>query len=50
VVENPHGPAETLPTSDERVRRVTFGEWGMATYVVNDGLQIVRVIRITWVG
>jgi hypothetical protein len=50
VIENPYDPLRTLPTSDEQVRRVTFGEWGMATYIVSDGPQIVRVVRITWVG
>jgi hypothetical protein len=39
-----------LPTSDEQVRRVTFGDWGMATYVIIDGPQIVRVVHITWAG
>jgi hypothetical protein len=50
VIENPYDPLRTLPTSDEQVRRVTFGDWGMATYVVSDGLEIVRIVHITWAG
>jgi hypothetical protein len=50
VVENPYDPLRTLPTSDEQVRRVTFGEWGMATYVIIDAPPIVRVVTITWAG
>ena len=50
VVENPYDPLRTLPTSDEQVRRVTFGDWGMATYVVIDAPEIVRIVHITWVG
>ena len=50
VIENPYDPLRTLPTFDEQVRRVTFGEWGMATYVVSDGLKIVRIVHITWAG
>jgi hypothetical protein len=50
VIENPYDPLRTLPTSDEQVRRVTFGDWGMATYVVSDGLEIVRIIHLTWAG
>ena len=50
VIEDPHDPLRTLPTTDERVRRVTFGEWGMATYVVSDGLELVRIVDITWAG
>jgi hypothetical protein len=43
-------PLRTLPTIDEHIRRVTFGDWGMATYVVIDSPPIVRVVDITWVG
>jgi hypothetical protein len=50
VIENPYDPLRTLLTSDEQVRRVTFGDWGMATYVVSDGLEIVRIVHITWAG
>ncbi len=50
VVDNPYDPLRTLPTADEQVRRVTFGDWGMATYVIVDAPQIVRVVHITWVG
>jgi hypothetical protein len=27
-----------------------FGDWGMVTYVVSDGLEIVRIVHITWAG
>jgi hypothetical protein len=47
VIENTYDPLRTLPTSDEQVRRVTFGEWSMATYVVSDGLELVRIVHIT---
>jgi uncharacterized membrane protein len=49
-VENVYVPLRTLLTADEQVRRVTFGDWGMATYVVSDGLEIVRIFHITWAG
>jgi hypothetical protein len=50
VVENPYDPLRTLPTLDQQVRRVVFGDWGMATYVVTDAPEIVRVVHITWTG
>jgi hypothetical protein len=50
VIENPYDPLRTLPTSDEQIRRITFGDWGMTTYVVSDGLEIVRIVHITWAG
>ncbi len=42
MIDNPYDPLRTLPTSDEQVRRVAFGDWGMATFV-SDGLEIVRI-------
>jgi hypothetical protein len=50
VVEYPDDPLRTFPTSDPCIRRVEFGGSGLITYLINDGIRVVTVIDITWVG
>ena len=50
VVDYPDDPLRTFPTSDPYVRRVEFGDAGLITYLINDGVRVVIVLDITWAG
>lgn len=50
VVESPDDPLRTFPTTDPYIRRVEFGEVGLATYMINDARQTVTLIDVTWIG
>jgi hypothetical protein len=50
VIDYPDAPLRTLPTSDPYVRRVEFGDAGLITYLINDGVRLVIILDVTWVG
>jgi hypothetical protein len=50
VIEYPHDPMRTFPTSDPYVRRAEFGGLGLVTYVINDAQQTVTLTDVTWTG
>jgi hypothetical protein len=50
VIDYPGDPLRTFPTSDPYVRRVEFGDAGLITYLINDGISVVIILDITWAG
>ena len=50
VIDYPDDPLRTFPTSDPYVRRVEFGDAGLITYLINDGVSTVTILDITWTG
>ena len=50
VTDYPDDPLRTFPTSDPYVRRIEFGDAGLITYLINDGVGLVIILDITWAG
>ena len=50
VTDYPNDPLRTFATSDPYIRRVEFGDFGLITYLINDGASKVIILDITWAG
>lgn len=50
VIDYPNDPLRTFPTSDPYIRRVEFGDAGLITYLIDDGVNLVIILDITWTG
>lgn len=50
VVTYPDDPLRTFPTSDPCVRWVEFGNAGLITYLINDGVRKVIILDVMWAG
>jgi hypothetical protein len=50
VVEYPDDPLRTFTTEDPYLRRAEFGQFGLVTYLINDGYLTVTLTDVTWIG
>jgi hypothetical protein len=50
VSRDPFDETATMPTPDVHVRRVMFGEAGMASFYIDPAAELIRVFAVVWVG
>jgi hypothetical protein len=50
VTVYPDDPLRTFPAGDPYVRRAEFGDAGLVTYLIDDGLETVTIVDVTWTG
>lgn len=50
VIGYPADPLRTFPTDDPYVRRAEFGGFGLVTYLIDDGAELVILLDVTWTG
>lgn len=50
VSRDPFDETVTMETPDVHVRRVMFGEAGMASFYINPAAKMISVFAVVWVG
>jgi hypothetical protein len=50
VSRDPFSEPATLATPDVHVRRVTFGDAGLASFYIDPAAHLVSVFAVTWIG
>ncbi|MEU7831443.1 hypothetical protein [Nonomuraea sp. NPDC049129] len=50
VCEDPYDPLTSMATGDPQVRRSDFGGHGFVTFLILDGVAVVRIVDIVWAG